>query len=62
MATRYRKVNFVGGRYVVELMKTDIEDLNLKVNDEIDIEDAVRKTSLSESVQEIFTKAMEKKK
>jgi uncharacterized membrane protein (UPF0127 family) len=47
MATRYRKINFVGGRYVIELMKTDIEDLNLKVDDLVDIEDAVRKTSIS---------------
>ena len=47
MATRYRKINLYGNRYVVELMKQDIEDLNLKVGDMIDIEDAVKKTSIS---------------
>lgn len=47
MATRYRKINLYGNRYVVELMKQDIEDLNLKVGDMVDIEDAVKKTSIS---------------
>ena len=47
MATRYRKVNLYGNRFVIELMKSDMEDLNLKVGDLIDIEDAVRKTSIS---------------
>lgn len=46
MATRYRKVNLYGNRYVIELMQVDIEDLNLKVGDMIDIEDAVRRTSI----------------
>jgi uncharacterized membrane protein (UPF0127 family) len=47
MATRYRRVNKYGNRYVIELMQVDIEDLNLKVGDMIDIEDAVKKTSIS---------------
>jgi uncharacterized membrane protein (UPF0127 family) len=47
MATRYRRVNKYGNRYVIELMKSDIEDLNLKVGDMVDIEDAVKKTSIS---------------
>ena len=47
MATRYRKVNLYGNRFVIELMQVDIQDLNLKVGDLIDIEDAVRKTSIS---------------
>ena len=47
MATRYRKINLYGKRYVIELMQVDIEDLNLKIGDMIDIEDAVRKTSIS---------------
>jgi hypothetical protein len=47
MATRYRKVNLYGNRFVIELMQVDIQDLNLKVGDLIDIEDAVRRTSIS---------------
>lgn len=48
MATRYRKVNLYGNRYVIELMQVDIEDLNLNVGDMIDIEDAVRRTSIDQ--------------
>jgi uncharacterized membrane protein (UPF0127 family) len=51
MATRYRKINLYGKRFVIELMKTDIEDLNLKVGDLIDIEDAVVKTSISKDMK-----------
>ncbi len=51
MTTRYRKVNLYGNRFVIELMKTDIEDLNLKIGDLIDIEDAVRKTSISKELK-----------
>ena len=47
MTTRFRRVNKYGNRYVIELMKSDIEDLNLKVGDMIDIEDAIKKTSIS---------------
>lgn len=47
MTTRYRRVNKYGNRYVIELMQVDIEDLNLKVGDMVDIEDAVKKTSIS---------------
>jgi uncharacterized membrane protein (UPF0127 family) len=47
MATRYRKVNLYGNRFVIELMQVDIQDLNLKVGDLVDIEDAVRRTSIS---------------
>jgi uncharacterized membrane protein (UPF0127 family) len=48
MATRYRKVNLYGKRYVIELMQVDIEDLKLKVGDMIDIEDAVKKTNIEQ--------------
>jgi uncharacterized membrane protein (UPF0127 family) len=51
MATRYRKINLYGKRFVIELRKTDIEDLNLKVGDLIDIEDAVVKTSISKDMK-----------
>ena len=50
MANRYRKVNLYGNRFVIELMQVDIQDLNLKVGDLIDIEDAVRKTSISKDM------------
>jgi uncharacterized membrane protein (UPF0127 family) len=59
MATRYRKVNLYGKRYVIELMKTDIEDLNLKVGDMIDVEDAIKRTSID---QLTFNKFRGKKK
>jgi uncharacterized membrane protein (UPF0127 family) len=52
MATRYRKVNLVGGRFVIELMKSDVEDLNLKVGDMIDIEDAVKRTSIPKDLKQ----------
>ena len=51
MATRYRRVNKYGNRYVIELMQVDIEDLNLKIGDMIDIEDAVKKTSISKDLK-----------
>ena len=51
MTTRYRRINKYGNRFVIELMKTDIEDLNLKVGDMIDLEDAVKKTSISKELK-----------
>jgi uncharacterized membrane protein (UPF0127 family) len=54
MATRYRKVNMYGNRYVIELMQIDIQDLNLKVGDLVDIEDAVYKTSISDYFKKKF--------
>lgn len=49
---RYRKVNLYGKRYVIELLKADIEDLNIKVGDLVDIEDAVRR-SIPETLKNI---------
>jgi len=40
---RFRKVNLYGNRYVIELMKIDIDDLKLKCGDVLDIEDFVIK-------------------
>ena len=40
---RYRKINLYGARYVVELMKTDMTDLNLTVGDLVDLDDIVKK-------------------
>jgi len=47
---RYRKVNQYGNRWVIELMQVDIEDLNLKKGDLIDIEDAVTNKSIPEEL------------
>lgn len=61
MATRYRKIRRWGNSLVIVLKPTDELDLNLKVGDLIDIEDAVRKTSVPESL-EVITKKGKKKK
>lgn len=50
MATRYRKIRRWGNSLVIVLKPTDESDLNLKVGDLIDIEDAVVKTSISEDM------------
>lgn len=50
MATRYRKIRRWGNSLVIVLKPTDESDLNLKVGDLIDIEDAVVKTSISEDI------------
>ena len=47
MATRYREIKQWGNSLVIVLNPADRQDLNLKVGDLIDIEDAVRKTSIS---------------
>jgi hypothetical protein len=44
---RYRAIKRYAGMLVIKLTSTDEKDLNLKVGDLIDIEDAVRKTSIS---------------
>ena len=43
---RFRPIKKYGNGYVIALIKKDITDLNLKVGDEIDIEDAVKRTSI----------------
>jgi hypothetical protein len=45
--SRYRQYGIVAGMHVIKLIPSDVKDLNLKVGDLIDIEDAVRKTSIS---------------
>ena len=45
--SRYRILRKYGNTWVIALNPKDIEDLNLKVGDMIDIEDAVKKTSIS---------------
>jgi len=47
---RYREVKKYAGMMVIKLSPKDMEDLNLKVGDLIDIEDAVVKTSISKSM------------
>jgi hypothetical protein len=44
---RYREVKKYAGMMVIKLLPKDMEDLNLKVGDLIDIEDAVVRTSIS---------------
>jgi hypothetical protein len=50
MATRYRELKKYGNTFVITLLPKDIQDLNLKLGDLIDIEDAVVKTSISKSM------------
>ena len=49
---RYRMIkNYPTSGWVVRLKQQDIDDLNLKDGDMIDIEDAVKKTSLSQDTK-----------
>ena len=50
MATRYRELKKYGNTFVIALTPKDIQDLNLKVGDLIDIEDAVVRTSISKDL------------
>jgi hypothetical protein len=50
MATRYREVKKYAGMMVIKLLPKDLDDLNLKVGDLVDIEDAVVKTSISKDL------------
>jgi antitoxin component of MazEF toxin-antitoxin module len=47
MKTRYRAIRKWGNSLVIVLRPSDEMDLNLKVGDMIDIEDAVIKSSIS---------------
>jgi anaerobic selenocysteine-containing dehydrogenase len=47
---RYRQYGIIAGMHVIKLTPQDAKDLNLKVGDLIDIEDAVRKTSISKDM------------
>jgi hypothetical protein len=47
---RYREVKKYAGMLVIKLSPADEKDLNLKLGDLIDIEDAVVKTSISKSM------------
>ena len=40
---RIRRVNTYGTRYVIELMKTDMVDLDLTVGDFVDIDDIIKR-------------------
>jgi len=49
--TRYRTIkNYPTSGWVIRLSQQDVKDLNLKDGDLIDIEDAVRKTSISKDM------------
>lgn len=45
--TRYRRVEQYAGMFVIKLLPIDMKDLNLKIGDIVDIEDAVNKSSIS---------------
>jgi antitoxin component of MazEF toxin-antitoxin module len=50
MKTRFRTIRRWGNSLVIVLRPSDEMDLNIKVGDMIDIEDAVRKTSISKDM------------
>jgi antitoxin component of MazEF toxin-antitoxin module len=47
---RYRVVKKWGNSFVIVLKMSDIRDLNLKMGDLIDIEDAVKQKSIPDSL------------
>lgn len=49
--TRYRQFMKYGNTDVIKLKPTDKVDLNMKYGDMIDIEDAVKKTSISKDLK-----------
>jgi anaerobic selenocysteine-containing dehydrogenase len=51
MVNRYREYGIVAGMHVIKLKPSDIEDLNLKVGDMVDVEQAVVKTSISKELK-----------
>lgn len=51
MVNRFREYGVIAGMHVIKLKPSDIEDLNLKIGDMIDIEDAVKKTSISKEMK-----------
>ncbi|MHA2019043.1 MAG: hypothetical protein ACTSXY_12315 [Promethearchaeota archaeon] len=53
---RYREVKKYGNTYVLCFTRSDIHDLNLKVGDLIDIEDAVRNKSVPKELKRIIKK------
>jgi len=50
---RYRQLKKYGNTWVIPLTVKDVEDLNLKAGDLIDIEDAVKKKSVPEELEEL---------
>lgn len=59
VATRYRKVRRWGNSLVIVLKPTDEQDLNLKIGDLIDIEDAVKKTSVPGELDNMIKRGKE---
>jgi len=53
---RYRKVKKYGNTFVIPLKSNDIKDLNIKLGDLIDIEEAVFKSSVPESLTKLTKK------
>jgi antitoxin component of MazEF toxin-antitoxin module len=59
---RYRPIKKYGNAFVIALKPQDVQDLNLKLGDMVDIEDAVNNKSLSQEVNDAFEKLKRKKK
>jgi anaerobic selenocysteine-containing dehydrogenase len=49
---RYRQYKVISGLHCIQLKPSDVTDLNIKDGDYIDIEEAVKKTSISEELFE----------
>lgn len=48
---RYRKIrNYGSAGWSINLLQSDIEDLNIKDGDWVDIEEAIKKTSISDEM------------
>ena len=56
MKTRFRSIRKWGNSLVIVLRPSDEMDLNIKVGDMIDIEDAVVKTSISKDTAKLLLK------
>lgn len=52
--TRYREVKKYGNAFMIALKPQDMLDLNLKLGDLVDIEDAVKHKSISKSMNKIL--------
>jgi hypothetical protein len=45
---RYRKIKMYGNTWVIPLNSIDVKDFNLKLGDEVDIEDMLERRILTE--------------
>jgi len=54
--TRYREVKKYGNSLAIALTSSDLIDLNIKIGDQIDIDDAVRKKSVPLELKKMVKK------